>query len=92
MFLQDALRTCFESTVLPSFERTCQTMFDQVESSFQHGMSEYTQHAQEQLLSSHSDLASTLKVCLVLDAGSAIGVYVWAICMEIKCFQSHAAQ
>lgn len=61
--LQEALRSCFESTVLPAFERTCRTMLDHVESSFQHGMSEYTQHAQEQLLSSHSDLASTLKVC-----------------------------
>ncbi|XP_024397428.1 enhancer of mRNA-decapping protein 4 isoform X1 [Physcomitrium patens] len=59
--LQEALRSCFESTVLPAFERTCRTMLDHVESSFQHGMSEYTQHAQEQLLSSHSDLASTLK-------------------------------
>ncbi|KAG0566280.1 hypothetical protein KC19_7G051900 [Ceratodon purpureus] len=59
--LQEALRTCFESTVLPAFERTCRSMFDHVESSFQNGMSEYTQHAQEQLLSSHSDLASTLK-------------------------------
>jgi len=38
-------------------------MFDHVESSFQHGMAEYTQHAQEQLLTSHSDLAATLKVC-----------------------------
>lgn len=59
--LQEALRTCFESTVLPVFERTCRTMFDHVETSFQQGMSEYTQHAQEQLLSSHSELASTLK-------------------------------
>jgi enhancer of mRNA-decapping protein 4 len=59
--LQEALRTCFESSVLPAFERTCRSMFDHVESSFQHGMAEYTQHAQEQLLTSHSDLASTLK-------------------------------
>lgn len=59
--LQEAMRSCFESSLLPAFERTCRSMFDHVESSFQHGMAEYTQHAQEQLLSSHSDLASTLK-------------------------------
>ena len=38
-------------------------MFDHVESSFQHGMAEYTQHAQQELLSSHTALASTLQVC-----------------------------
>jgi len=59
--LQEALRSCFESTVLPAFERTCRSMFDHVESSFQHGMAEYTQHAQQELLSSHTALASTLQ-------------------------------
>ena len=60
---QEALRSCFENTVLPAFERTCRSMFDHVESSFQHGMAEYTQHAQQELLSSHTALASTLQVC-----------------------------
>ncbi|CAM6073454.1 unnamed protein product [Sphagnum tenellum] len=59
--LQEALRTCFESTVIPSFERSCRSMFEQVESSFQHGMAEYTSRAQQELASSHSALASTLQ-------------------------------
>jgi hypothetical protein len=37
-------------------------MFEQVESSFQHGMAEYTSRAQQELASSHSALASTLQV------------------------------
>lgn len=65
--MQDALRSCFESTVLPAFERSCQSMFAQIETHFQRGMAEYTQHAQEELVSSHSALASTLQViCLLL--------------------------
>jgi hypothetical protein len=60
--VQEALRTCFESTVIPSFERSCRSMFEQVESSFQHGMAEYTSRAQQEFASSHSALASTLQV------------------------------
>ncbi len=62
VMVQEALRTCFESTVIPSFERSCRSMFEQVESSFQHGMAEYTSRAQQELASSHSALASTLQV------------------------------
>ncbi len=62
VIVQEALRTCFESTVIPSFERSCRSMFEQVESSFQHGMAEYTSRAQQELASSHSALASTLQV------------------------------
>jgi enhancer of mRNA-decapping protein 4 len=61
VIVQEALRTCFESTVIPSFERSCRSMFEQVESSFQHGMAEYTSRAQQELASSHSALASTLQ-------------------------------
>ncbi|KAJ7536025.1 hypothetical protein O6H91_12G054200 [Diphasiastrum complanatum] len=59
--LQDALRSCFEGSVIPAFEKSCKVMFEQVDSSFQRGMAEHTSHAQQQLGVSNAALASTLQ-------------------------------
>ncbi|KAH9304800.1 hypothetical protein KI387_009204, partial [Taxus chinensis] len=59
--LQDALRTCFEGSVIPAFEHSCKAMFEQVDTAFREGMSEHTTAAQHQFSASHSALASTLQ-------------------------------
>ncbi|XP_024516677.1 enhancer of mRNA-decapping protein 4-like isoform X1 [Selaginella moellendorffii] len=59
--LQDAMRTCFEGSVVPSFERSCRAMFEQVDGAFQKGMAEHTSHAQQQASASHNALASSLQ-------------------------------
>ncbi|ESQ48693.1 hypothetical protein EUTSA_v10019903mg [Eutrema salsugineum] len=59
--LQDALRSSLESSVIPSFERSCKTMFDQMDSAFQKGIAEHTSAAQQQFDSGHSQLAHTLR-------------------------------
>ncbi|KFK38666.1 hypothetical protein AALP_AA3G144200 [Arabis alpina] len=59
--IQDALRSGLESSVIPSFERSCKTMFEQVDSSFQKGISEHTNAALQRFESGHSQLAHTLR-------------------------------
>jgi hypothetical protein len=60
--MQDALRTSFESLLVPAFEQACKTMFEQIDGAFQKGMSEHSTAIQHQVESSHSPLALTLKV------------------------------
>lgn len=50
--LQEALRSCLEGSVIPAFERSCQTMFGQVDAAFQKGFAENQTHAQQQLATS----------------------------------------
>ncbi|CAD5180946.1 unnamed protein product [Musa acuminata subsp. malaccensis] len=59
--LQDALRSCVESSVVPAFEKSCKTMFEQVDSAFQKGMNEHTAAAQQQLEAAYTPLALTLR-------------------------------
>eukprot|EP00252_Welwitschia_mirabilis_P011042 TRINITY_DN2483_c0_g4_i1.p1 TRINITY_DN2483_c0_g4~~TRINITY_DN2483_c0_g4_i1.p1 ORF type:complete len:995 (-),score=261.46 TRINITY_DN2483_c0_g4_i1:503-3487(-) len=59
--LQDALRSSFDSSVIPAFERSCKAMFDQVDAAFQKGMSEHTASVQQQSATSQTKLASTLQ-------------------------------
>jgi enhancer of mRNA-decapping protein 4 len=59
--LQDALRTSFESLLVPAFEQSCKTMFEQVDGAFQKGMSEHTVAIQQQVEAAHTPLALTLK-------------------------------
>lgn len=59
--MQDALRICFEGSVIPAFENSCKAMFEQVDTAFRKGMSEHTTSAQQQFSASHSALASTLQ-------------------------------
>lgn len=60
--LQDALRTSFESMLVPAFEQSCKTMFEQVDGAFQKGMSEHSVAIQQQVEAAHTPLALTLKV------------------------------
>ncbi|CAH2053837.1 unnamed protein product [Thlaspi arvense] len=59
--LQETLRSSLESSVIPSFERSCKTMFDQLDSAFQKGIAEHTNAAQQWFDSGHSQLAHTLR-------------------------------
>lgn len=51
-----------EGSVLPAFEKSCKAMFDQVDATFQKGMLEHTNAAQQHVDSSHSSLAIALRV------------------------------
>lgn len=59
--LQEGLRFCLESSVIPAFERACQEMFGQVETAFQKGILEYRTHAQQQWTTSQNALTSSLQ-------------------------------
>ncbi|XP_020110444.1 enhancer of mRNA-decapping protein 4-like isoform X3 [Ananas comosus] len=59
--LQDSLRSCLESSLIPAFEQSCRVMFEQVDATFQKGMSEHTAAAQQQLEAAHTPLAITLR-------------------------------
>ncbi|KAL1204879.1 Varicose-related protein [Cardamine amara subsp. amara] len=59
--LQETLRSSLESSVIPSFERSCKNMFDQVDSAFQKGVAEHTSAAQQRFDSGHSQLSHTLR-------------------------------
>ncbi|CAH8260313.1 unnamed protein product [Arabidopsis lyrata] len=59
--LQEGLRSSVESSVIPSFERACKAMFDQIDSAFQKGIAEHTNAAQQRFDSGHSQLAHTLR-------------------------------
>lgn len=59
--LQDTLRSSFENSIIPAFERSCKAMFDQVDAAFQKGMAEHTTAAQQQFATTHTVLASTLQ-------------------------------
>lgn len=62
--MQDVLRTSFESLLVPAFEQSCKTMFEQVDSAFQKGMSEHAVAIQQQVEAAHTPLVLTLKVGL----------------------------
>ncbi|XLS43473.1 hypothetical protein HN51_000338 [Arachis hypogaea] len=59
--LQDALKSSFEISVVPAFEKSCKAMFDQVDSTFQKGMVEHSTSVQQRLESGHTSLAMTLR-------------------------------
>ncbi|CAL5038162.1 unnamed protein product [Urochloa decumbens] len=59
--VQDAFRSSFESSVIPAFEQSCKTIFEQVDGTFQKGMSEHSAAIQQQVLKAHTPLAQTLR-------------------------------
>lgn len=61
--MQESLKSSLEAAVIPAFEMSCKAMFEQVDATFQKGMAEHTNAAQQQLESSHSPLALALRVC-----------------------------
>lgn len=64
-FMQEALKSSLETSVVPSFEVSCKAMFEQVDTTFQRGMAEHTSAAQHQFESSHSPLALALRVSFI---------------------------
>ncbi|KAF4391367.1 hypothetical protein G4B88_016677 [Cannabis sativa] len=59
--LQEALKSSFDSSVIPAFEMSCKAMFEQVDATFQKGMAEHSNATQQHFESSHSPLALTLR-------------------------------
>ncbi|XP_019425677.1 PREDICTED: enhancer of mRNA-decapping protein 4-like isoform X1 [Lupinus angustifolius] len=59
--LQDALKSSFETSVVPAFEMSCKAMFDQVNATFQNGMAEHSSAVQQRVESGHTSLAMTLR-------------------------------
>ncbi|KAH7572684.1 hypothetical protein JRO89_XS04G0290100 [Xanthoceras sorbifolium] len=59
--LQDALRSSLESSIIPAFEMSCKAMFEQIDGTFQKGLSKHTTTAQQQFESTHSSLAIALR-------------------------------
>ncbi|GFQ05942.1 enhancer of mRNA-decapping protein 4 [Phtheirospermum japonicum] len=60
--MQEVLESSLEVSVVPAFEMSCRTMFEQVDSAFQKGVVEHTIAAQQQVEASHSPLALALRV------------------------------
>ncbi|CAL0301071.1 unnamed protein product [Lupinus luteus] len=58
---QEALRTSLEASILPAFEKSCKAMFDQIDVTFQNGLTKQTTAIQQQYDSTHSPLAMTLR-------------------------------
>ncbi|GKV18851.1 hypothetical protein SLEP1_g29178 [Rubroshorea leprosula] len=59
--LQDALRSCLEASIVPAFEMSCKSMFEQIDATFQKGLIKHTTAAQQQFESAHSPLAIALR-------------------------------
>ncbi|KAK7301861.1 hypothetical protein RJT34_12737 [Clitoria ternatea] len=59
--LQDALKSSFETSVVPAFEMSCKAMFEQVDSTFQKGMVEHSTAVQQRLESGPTSLTMTLR-------------------------------
>ncbi|XP_021637842.2 enhancer of mRNA-decapping protein 4-like isoform X2 [Hevea brasiliensis] len=59
--LQDALRSSLEAAIIPAFEMSCKSMFDQIDSTFQKGFIDHLHAIQQQFDSAHSHLAIALR-------------------------------
>ncbi|KAF2282628.1 hypothetical protein GH714_039523 [Hevea brasiliensis] len=59
--LQDALRSSLEAAIIPAFEMSCKSMFDQIDSTFQKGFIDHLHAIQQQFDSTHSHLAIALR-------------------------------
>ncbi|KAK8619715.1 hypothetical protein V6N13_135996 [Hibiscus sabdariffa] len=59
--LQDALRSSLETYVIPAFEMSCKSMFEQIDFTFQKGLREHKATAQQQFEKSHSSVAAALQ-------------------------------
>ncbi|KAK7387201.1 hypothetical protein VNO78_27790 [Psophocarpus tetragonolobus] len=59
--LQEALKSSFETSVVPAFEVSCKAMFEQVDATFQKGMVEHSTAVQQRLESAPTSLAMTLR-------------------------------
>ncbi|KAL3503674.1 hypothetical protein ACH5RR_038123 [Cinchona calisaya] len=59
--LQETLKSSLEASVVPAFEMSCRSMFEQVDATFHKGMAEHATAALQQFESSHSPLALALR-------------------------------
>ncbi|XP_039025630.1 enhancer of mRNA-decapping protein 4-like isoform X2 [Hibiscus syriacus] len=59
--LQDALRSSLETYVVPAFEMSCKSMFEQIDVTFRKGLREHTATAQQQVEKSHSSVVAALQ-------------------------------
>ncbi|CAL0334532.1 unnamed protein product [Lupinus luteus] len=59
--LQEALRTSLETSIVPAFEKTCKAMFEQIDVTFENGLTKHTTAIQQQYDSTHSPLVMTLR-------------------------------
>jgi enhancer of mRNA-decapping protein 4 len=71
--MQDALKSSFETTVVPAFEMSCKAMFEQVDSTFQKGMAEHSNAVQQRLESGPTSLAMTLRV------SNRVCLFIWGL-------------
>lgn len=67
MYLQDALRSSLEASMIPAFEMSCKNMFEQVNATLQRELTKHTTAAQHLFESSHSSLAVSLRVRMIND-------------------------
>lgn len=72
MLFQDGIRAGFETLIIPAFERSCQTMFDQVNGVFQTEMANHTSQVQREFASTHTALATNLQV-------SAVSAFIYPV-------------
>ncbi|XP_009602017.1 enhancer of mRNA-decapping protein 4-like [Nicotiana tomentosiformis] len=59
--LQETLKSTLEASVIPAFEMSCKSMFEQVDLTFQKGFAEHTAAVLQQFESMHSPLAIALR-------------------------------
>ncbi|XP_047306458.1 enhancer of mRNA-decapping protein 4-like [Impatiens glandulifera] len=59
--LQEVFKSSLEASIIPAFEISCKTMFEQVDSALHKGIVEHTTAAQQQFESLHSPLAIALR-------------------------------
>ncbi|XP_030546415.1 enhancer of mRNA-decapping protein 4-like [Rhodamnia argentea] len=59
--LQEALRSSLEASIIPAFELSCKSMFEQVDATLQKGFMKHITATQQQLESTHSPLAIALR-------------------------------
>lgn len=59
--LQETLKSSLEASIIPAFEMSCRSMFEQVDATFQKGMTEHATAALQQFDSTHSPLALALR-------------------------------
>lgn len=83
--MQDAFRTSFESLLVPAFEQSCKTMFEQIDGAFQKGMSEHTIAIQQQVETAHTPLALTLKV----SSDTTFDILVYETTEDSKLMDTH---
>lgn len=61
-YLQESLKSTLETTVVPAFQISCKTMFEQMDSTIKKGIIEHTAAALQHFDSQHTAVALALRV------------------------------